>query len=173
MTREETAKLIAIMAAAWPKWLSNAGADAETIVKVWAEMLSDVPAASAYSAMKAHLSVSEWPPTIHAIRELALTPPETMDSSECYQEIMNAVSTIGFYEKEKAYATMSPVSREVCERVGWRELNQSQEGDSILRAHILKIFDQIKEREKRRVLIPQNVQKQLSGTTAKLLEEWT
>lgn len=158
MTIEEAAKLITYITSIWPRtWQGVKGGEA-AVIKSWADLLEDVPAGAALAAVRAHAATSEWAPTIADIRRAAIIPQDVPDWSECYRQIMYAVSHYGWTEAAAGLASLSPMARTIAERIGWRELGQSDEGDAAIRAHVMRIHEGLREREARKQLVPFKVQ---------------
>lgn len=165
MTIEETAKLITYISSLWTRaWQGVKGGEA-SVVKAWADLLEDVPAGAALAAVRAHASTSEWPPTISDIRRAALVSTDIPDWSKSYQTIMYAVRKYGSYESVDGLESLDTVSRTIAERIGWRELCQSEEGDAAIRAHVMKIHQGLQDRGTREALIPGKVMEQLRRLT--------
>ena len=69
MNKEETAQILAILKAAFPNSFKNMTAgDARATVNVWQMNFSDIPADVVLIAVYKTISVSEFPPTVAAIR---------------------------------------------------------------------------------------------------------
>jgi hypothetical protein len=69
MNKEETTFVLAIIKAAYPNSFKNmTDADARATVNVWQMNFSDVPADIVLIAVYKTISVSEFPPTVAAIR---------------------------------------------------------------------------------------------------------
>lgn len=71
MNKEETTFVLAIIKAAYPNSFKNmTDADARATVNVWQMNFSDVPADIVLIAVYKTISVSEFPPTVAAIRKM-------------------------------------------------------------------------------------------------------
>ncbi len=71
MNKEETTFVLAIIKAAYPNSFKNmTDADARATVNVWQMNFSDIPADIVLIAVYKTISVSEFPPTVAAIRKM-------------------------------------------------------------------------------------------------------
>lgn len=69
MNREETTQILAMLKAAFPNSFKNmTQTEAAGTVTVWQTQFDDIPAEIVYIALQKVISVSEFPPTIAAIR---------------------------------------------------------------------------------------------------------
>lgn len=69
MNKDETTKILAIIKAAYPNSFKNmTAADARATVNVWQTAFVDIPADVVLIAVYKTISVSEFPPTVAAIR---------------------------------------------------------------------------------------------------------
>lgn len=69
MNKDETTKILAIIKAAYPNSFKNmTAADARATVNVWQTAFIDIPADVVLIAVYKTISVSEFPPTVAAIR---------------------------------------------------------------------------------------------------------
>ena len=74
MNKEETTKILAILKAAYPNNYKNMTiTDARATVNVWQTEFSDIPAEIVLIAVYKAISVSDFPPTVAAIRKLFRT----------------------------------------------------------------------------------------------------
>jgi hypothetical protein len=65
MTREDTAKLLAIMKVAWPRFYIDATlADVSAAISFWHDMLQEYDPEPVYAAMKQTARESPFPPTV-------------------------------------------------------------------------------------------------------------
>jgi hypothetical protein len=171
MTLEQTAKIITLIASVWPKaWANTKGNEAE-VIKVWHEMLQDLDAGQVYLSIKHQMATSDWPPTIHEIRKVCTKGARLPSPSEGWQETMTAIRRFGYAQEEEALASCNPVTATVVGRLGWRTMCMAPEGDAAMRAHFMKIYEQVQEREDRIALIPPDVRKALGYEQVLQLEE--
>lgn len=171
MTLEETAKIVTLIASVWPKaWANTKGNEAE-VIKVWHEMLRDLDPGKVYLAIKHQMATSDWPPTIHEIRKECSAQANLPSASEGWQEVGAAMRRFGVGQEEEALASCNPVTATVVRRLGWRTMCMAPDGDPAMRAHFLKIYEQVQEREDRIALLPPDVRKSLGYVQVLQLEE--
>jgi len=163
VTRAETAMLLALMAAAWPKFEPD---DAK--VALWHELFEDTDFRVAQVALKKLMLSSPYPPTIADMRREVLavtTPPEDrITPAEAWGMVSHAIRDYGSYREREGLESLPPVVRKTAEYIGWRELCLSEEGE-ILRAQFMRMFQQVSERRREEVLLPPAV-RELIGKLA-------
>lgn len=157
MTKGEVAKLLAVLAASYPKFEVD-----DLKVHVWHEMLGDLDYSIASMAIKKLIMQNTFPPAIAEVRKAAavLTGPEQVAGSEAWGEVTRAIRNYGYYREEEALASMSPITAQLVRYMGWREICLSEEPE-ILRAHFLKMYDQIIAREQEKQLLPPAMQAEI------------
>lgn len=155
MTKGEVAKILAVLAAAFPKLEVD-----DLKVHVWHEMLSDIDYAVANIAIKKLLLESPYPPSIADIRKRAveiLTPEEEkIDAAEAWGEVERAMRFYGYYREAEALESMSPRVAKVARWMGWRDICLSEE-PGVVRGQFLKMYQQVTEREQKEKLLPERL----------------
>lgn len=68
------------------------------------------------------------------------------DWGEAWAEVTKAISRYGYMQQDKAYASMSPVTRSAVEKIGWYAVNMSENPD-ILRAQFRQVYEICARRE--------------------------
>jgi len=163
MTKGEVAKLLVVLAASYPKFEVD-----DVKVQVWHEMLGDLDYAVASMAVKKIIMQNTFPPAIAEVRKAAaeLTNPENLTSSEAWGEVTRAIRNYGYYREGEALASMSPTTAQVVRYMGWREICLSEEPE-ILRAHFLKMYDQVAAREQEKQLLSPTMQTEIKKLAKK------
>ncbi|MGF7431070.1 replicative helicase loader/inhibitor [Thermoanaerobacterium thermosaccharolyticum] len=165
MVKSEIAKLLAVLAASYPKFEVD-----EIKQQVWYEMLQDIPYQVAQVAVKKLILESPYPPAIADIRkqvaEITTPKGEQLDPAEAWGEVEKAIRHYGSYREEEALASMSPAVAKVAKYMGWREICLSEE-PGVVRGQFLKMFSQVQEREKKEALLPEK----LKNDIAKIAEK--
>lgn len=166
MTRAETAMLLALMAAAWPKFEPD---DAK--VALWHELFEDTDFRVAQVALKKLMLSSPYPPTIADMRREVLavtTPPEDrITPAEAWGLVKKCFSKYSINrEKEVLERLPGPVADTV-RYMGWRELCMSDEGE-IVRAQFMRMFDQVATRRREEALLPPAMRATISQLAAKM-----
>jgi len=153
MTPVEMARLLAVVTAAYPTFEVD-----EIRHGVWMETLSDLDYQLASQALKRHVTLSKWPPSVAEIREhaAALSNPSRPTGSEAWGELMHAVRRYGLYAEAEGLASLSPEAGRVARQIGWREINMC-ETIEVLRGQFLRMYQQIDERTAREVGLPREL----------------
>ena len=132
MNRKEIIKLIRVLSANYRGWPEE-GKEEDTVL-LWESMLADMPYEIGQAAVKAHMSRSVYPPTIADIRQAAIDlTTHQISASESWQMVVDAIRRFGYYNEDKAMASLPPEVTEMVRRFGWYELCMSEEPD-VLRA---------------------------------------
>jgi hypothetical protein len=156
MTQKETAYLLSILRAAYPRFYYDVSPDDLKIsVDTWTVMLSDTSLEIATVALQRLIATSKFPPTIAEMRESisAVIHPTMPDSGDAWGEVVSAISKYGYYRPEEALASMREPVRLAVKCMGWRELCMSENGMAD-RAHFLRIYETMEKRTKEDNLIP-------------------
>ena len=157
MTKGETAKLLAVLAAAFPRFEVD-----DLKVQVWHEMLGDLDYSLASLAIKKLILESTFPPSIAEVRKAAveIQTPEQTTGAQSWGEVITAIRNFGHYREEEALASLSPVTAQVVRYMGWREICLNSE-PGVARGQFLRMYDQIVTRKRKERLLPSGMRKQL------------
>ena len=157
MTRAETAKILAVLAASYPKFEVD-----DVKVQVWHEMLGDLDYAVASMAVKKLIMQNTFPPAIAEVRKAAIeiSSPRGLTAAEAWGEVVKAVRNYGYYRGEEALASLSPTTAQIVRYIGWQEICWNEEPE-ILRAHFLRMYDQVAAREQEKQLLPPAMQAEI------------
>ncbi len=157
MTKGETAKLLAVLAAAFPRFEVD-----DLKVQVWHEMIGDLDYGIASLAIKKLILESTFPPSIAEVRKAAveIQTPEQTTGAQAWGEVIKAIRNFGHYREEEALASMSPRTAYVVKCMGWREICMAEES-GVIRGQFLKMYQQVAEREQKQKLLPENLQSQI------------
>lgn len=142
MTPAQTAKLVAVLMAAYPN--AKISDEAST---VYERMLADLDYATANAAVERLLATSKWIPTVAEIRETALTlgSGETRPGGDAWGDVLAAVGRYGCY---RSPAFEDPLVAKCVDALGWREicLSENQVAD---RARFIQLYDQLAATDRR------------------------
>ena len=157
MTKGEVAKLLAVLAAAYPKFEVH-----DVKVQVWHEMLGDIDYAVANMAVKKIIMQNTFPPAIAEVRKAVteLMNPEQVTSSEAWGEVTSAIRNYGYYREEEALASMSPTTAQLVRYMGWREICMSED-IGVIRGQFLRMYEQIATREQEKQLLSSAMQTEI------------
>lgn len=141
MSKElEVAEIVGALAGAF----TNAKVPERTI-RIYIQMLLDVPVDVLRVAAEQCLAECEFFPTIAAIRDraLKLTLPDRVDPLEAWGQVQRAISRYGFY---RSPVFDDPLITKAVDSLGWQYLCVS-ENPVADRAHFSKIYEQLAHRE--------------------------
>lgn len=163
MTKGEVAKLLVVLAASYPKFEVD-----DLKVQVWYEMLGDLDYDVANIAIKKIIMLNTFPPAIAEVRKAAIeiSSPMGLTAAEAWGEVIRAIRDYGYYREKEAMASMSPITAQVVRYLGWREICLSEEPE-ILRAHFLKMYDQVAAREQKKQLLSPTMQTEIKKIAKK------
>jgi len=163
MTKGEVAKLLAVLAAAYPKFEVD-----EVKVQVWYEMLGDLEYSVANIAIKKLIMQNTFPPAIAEVRKAAIeiSSPRGLTAAEAWGEVVKAVRNYGYYRGEEALASLSPTTAQIVRYIGWREICMSED-IGVIRGQFLRMYEQIATREQEKQLLPLTMQTEIKKLAKK------
>lgn len=130
-------------------------------VQIWYEMLQDIDYKLAETAVKKYILTNKFPPTIADIRETVSTTVNKETSAiDAWGEVLKSIQKYGYYNMEQALESLSPKTKTVAQKMGYRELclSENQMAD---RAHFIKMYDSFVNREKKNEMLPEGFRKQI------------
>ena len=94
----------------------------------WYMTLKDIPYEIAENAVMEHICTNIYPPNIAEIRKLCMERCKTpiLSFDEAWGVVQKALRDYGFYNPEKAFATMDELTLSVVKNLGWSRLCQSE-----------------------------------------------
>jgi len=157
MTRAETAKILAVLAASYPKFEVD-----DLKVQVWHEMLGDLDYVTANMAVKKLILENTFAPSIAEVRKAAMDilNPDVMTAAEAWGEVERAVRTYGYYRETEALASLTPRVAKVVRQISWREICLNEE-PGVVRGQFLKMYQQVQERDHREMLLPADLRQEI------------
>ena len=165
MTQQETIKLFALIAAAYPRDKAFVSASAP-MVELWTRLLADIPLSEAEAAIASHVNTSPFPPSIAEIREWAAGGPGDGAAAEAWGKLMQAVRKYGWCNQAEAKEYLGPEIWEAMLRTfpSWLAfcMNENVEAG---RAHFLRMWDSMARRERISRMLPggQSIAGRLEG----------
>ena len=130
-------------------------------VKIWYELLKDMPYEIANVSIQKHMATNKFPPTVAEIRSgAAEITSKPRDWSDGWESFRKAVGRFGYYRREEAFASMDEITRKVVKRLGWKELCMSE---NIMqdRANFRMVYEQEQNRATERAMLPEGLRKQM------------
>jgi hypothetical protein len=149
MTQAETAKLVAVLLAAFPQ----SRATSQTS-QVYERMLADMDYPAANAAVERLLASSRFMPSVAEIREtaLAITVGEQKPGGEAWGTVLKAISAEGVYRKPgEDFRFGDAVTAKCVAAMGWENLcnSENQQAD---RARFTELYDKLAVHERRKQL---------------------
>lgn len=153
MLPSEMARILAVVSAAYPTFEVD-----EIRHRVWMETLGDLDYQLASMAVKRHITLSKWSPSVAEIREnaAALSNPEQLTGSEAWGELMGAVRKYGYYAEVTGLASLSPETERVARQLGWRDINMCTEIE-VMRGQFLRMYQQLQDRVAKGITLPKEL----------------
>ncbi len=142
MKKPEAAKVVAVLLAAYP----NSKITAQTST-VYEESLADLDYEAVDRAVRALILVEpNFMPTVAKIRDMALqvTVGVRRHGGDAWGDVRKAVGRFGRDRQEQVMAYLQehdPIMALVIDRMGWRELCNSDETDPSYRARFIQLYD--------------------------------
>lgn len=154
MTKKEFAVIAATIktAFAWARLFEN-----EQAIEIWYKKLNDIPTEVLMVVVDRWLETKNQPPTIADLRaEAAKTVNgETPVWTDGWQQVRNAISKYGYMQRDKALQSMDKLTAETVSLLGWQQICESENVDTI-RANFRMTYEVLaKRQEEDKVLSPQ------------------
>lgn len=158
MTAKEFATISATIRAAWPQ--ANIMPDNQS-KDVWYMMLADIDYSACMIAVKEHMSVSKFAPTIAELRERCnnVTSTPLPNWGDAWEKVMSAIRFYGMYREEEALQWMDEITRKCVKRLGFQNLCIS-ENITADRANFRMIYEQEEKTRKEFRQLPPMLQAQ-------------
>ncbi len=158
MTKAETAKILAVLAAAYPRFAVD-----ELKLTVWHEMLGDIDYPLLAMAIKHCILQQTFAPSIAEVRSEAvkLMYPHRKGAADAWVEVAAAVEKYGTYQCGFA-AGMSPLLKRVVDVLGWQNICLTTKPD-IMRSQFMKIYEEMYDQEAKDLLLPADLKQQVQA----------
>lgn len=159
MTEQEFSKIAMAIKTYYPKEPIMPNPQA---MALWYQQLQDIPYNVCQLAVNKWVSTNKWCPTIADIREtVSGLTDNTKSYGEAWQEIVTAIGKYGRYQVDKAYESMSELTRQACKQIGFENICNSEYIISE-RAQFEKIYNGLVQRKREREQLPQNIRALIS-----------
>ncbi len=157
MTIEQFTVLVKAMKTAYqsPNFIAD-----DYAVKLWYSMLKDSPYEALNIAIQRHIATNRYPPTIADLR--GSVSPKEKDWSEGWEEVKRAIRKYGSYREKEALDSMSPLTREIVQRFGFKEICMS-ENEDVSRANFRMAYEQSAKKNNELNVLPETVKVRLNG----------
>lgn len=154
-------------------------------IEIWFRELNYLPANALTAALRKYVNSgkrAEYPPSIAELKTICneLMYGELPDWGEGWNEVKKAIGRYGYMQETKALESMSPTTRKTVQRIGWQDICNSENPDTI-RAQFRQVFETVSRREAEdrnispdlRALISSVYTGQLPGKETKCLQQPT
>lgn len=146
MNVNEFGSIASAMKAAYP----NANLMPDNRAKeVWYTMLSDLDYSICLAALKEHISLNKFAPSISEIREkyAGIITGEEKDWGAAWKDVLYAIRRWGMYREREAMDSLDNGARQCVGRLGFKNLCLSEDLN-IDRANFRMIYEQVSTRRK-------------------------
>lgn len=171
MNTNEWMKIAAALNTYYPKEKPFPNKEA---MQLWYEEFKELTYEDTVNGLRRHVNTSKWCPTIAELKEAIVTNTAgSKDWGEAWNECLRTISRYGQYQEEEAMESMSPITRQIVKRLGYKDLcrsdNQMQD-----RANFRMVFEQVVGNEYEKAALPVSLQekitKQLEGGNLGLID---
>lgn len=162
MLKSDLLKIMTALSEVYPKFGVN-----EMKTSIFYDLLKDLEYPVVQTAVKKHMLLSEFPPTIAELRKLAveiMNPSLQITAADAWGEVTKAIRYFGWYRGEEAMASMSEGTRKISQYIGWQNICEAENID-VLRGQFFKMYGQVEVREKTQALLPEKLRNDIKALT--------
>ena len=125
-------------------------------MELWYRSLADIPYKLAEVFLQKWVASENWSPSIAEIRHgcADMTSKETPDWAAGWAEVLKAIGRYGYMQEEEALASMTDITRQTVERLGWKNICWSDNAVAD-RANFRQVYEQLVKRETERRQLPE------------------
>lgn len=176
MTRDEFLRLSATIKTAYPREQSLQTKEA---MELWFTMLQDLDYKQTMTFLQKWIATEKWIPTIAEIRQgcSEMTVEGASDWGTSWAELKSFIHKYGYERGSEKLDKLSPITREVVRRLGFKEICQSPiENEMSDRSQFRNLYEIISKREQEDRQLPELLKAQirsyLPGTKENLLAQF-
>ena len=139
-------------------------------IKVWYQLLKDLPYDLANAAIQRYALTNKFPPSIAEIREqaaLLMDGDLTNDWATGWNQVIRAIGVYGQWSEERALKSMDEITRACVKRLGWKELCMS-ENPVADRANFRMVYEQLRQQKKDIAALPEGLRQNIAELTSGL-----
>lgn len=153
MTMAEFAKIAKAVKAYYPR---ETVMPTEESVLLWYDALKDIDYEAMSIGLKKWVMTNKFAPQVSELRETvaSVATPRYLGWEEAWGTVIEAIRGYGFYQQEKALASLDEVTRKAVKIMRFTDLCMS-ENPMADRAQFRQIYENLVEREKQDAQIPQ------------------
>jgi hypothetical protein len=170
---QETAKIMAVLKIAYPRYYANINMDeAKQTAKLWATMLADYSYELVSNAVKALIATNKFPPTIADVIEKIhlLTDEPEMSELQAWTYVHKAIRNSTYNSSEefkKLPEEIQEVIRTPEQLRTWAALNED-EVNTVVSSNFQRSFRACRKQAKEYAAIPSNVKNALNAASPKV-----
>lgn len=141
----------------------------EERMRVYVDLLADLPPVALKAAAEAHVATCKWFPTVAELRAFATQAQvgTVPTADEAWGEVVSEISRVGSYDTP---VFSHPAITNTVNAMGWRTLCMSEE-QMADRAHFLRLYGTCRDRIQRDAAIPEVVRAALTPLAEHLAGE--
>jgi hypothetical protein len=156
MTQKEMTVVLKMLSEAYQNFELS-----EAKFQVWYELLGDLDFEVVKVAVETLVLQSSFVPTIADIRKKVLEIVNPLpDASEAYLEVREAIKKYGYDGGSTALKHLSPLTAEVCKRLGWRNICLSENPEAI-REQFFTLYSELRDKAEKDLLVPEHVKQKM------------
>lgn len=187
MTEQETIKILTVIVMAYPSRTSfNDETSLKGMAAVWKDIFKDDNAQLVEMAVKKHISVNSYPPSISEIRKqmFDIARPDIIPPDIAWTMVSDVLNTESEFAHFDLHSTFPEMVARVVETIGWNKLYQLHCGsargnkDGMDRVAFMDLYKPLYEREREKAMLPENIRnvyekkrQEIGGNTLKLIDE--
>lgn len=169
MTKKEFAQIVMALRTYYPreKLIPN-----DQAAELWFYQLQDLDHKTTEAALNAWVATQKWSPSIAELRAetMKISKGETLDWSEAWEQVRQAVRLYGYSNPQEAMASMDELTREAVRRIGWQQICHSETPD-VIRANFRMIYEVLAKRQEKNTQLPPQLKKQMESLREPRLED--
>lgn len=167
MNTSEWMKVAAAMNTYYPR--ENPFPNKEAM-ELWYEEFKEIPYEDAVAGLRRHVNTSKWCPTIAELKEAIVTNTAgEKDWGSLWDECIRVIHQYGYNREAEAMESMSPLTRQIVTRLGYRQLCMSED-QMADRANFRMIYEQVANNEYERAALPETLREKIAGFLNRPLE---
>ena len=143
-------------------------------IKVWYDMLRDLPEVLLMQSIRKWVAVNKWPPHFSDLRKIAadIMQPPPVSWAEAWEQVGKAIRSYGMYDEQGAMGSLDETTRAAVKAMGFKSLCMSQNVMAD-RAHFQKIYERLEKEQKETRALPQALLNSIAMTQEELGYERT
>lgn len=177
MTRNEVIKLIGVVVVAYPNFDKfRDEKHIQSMVGVWLEMFAEDDARLVGMAVKQHISLSKWPPSIAEIREIMvdITNPDIIPPDEAWEAVSKLMYAQGEHCHVDLFHVLPRPIAEAVEAVGYGQLyalrvayaRGSASKAGLDHVAFIQAYEGKIERQRKKASLPGKLREQIEAVSA-------